>query len=403
MTAPPLYLYDDAIARTFEPFALTRPFGEMRAGTSLIRARWEHAFGTRAAGTVAAEHLVDFEESDAPAAAAGTIPAGAILANTRCVMPVSWRTRDADVWTCDGRVAAVRLAKPLPVDHLAGGSEPLESLGTAGTRVEAVRGRWIGEVWELITGLATLLAQDIDRLGPRLELMPTDGLHVLGSGAIYLELGATLEPLVVIDVTAGPVLVRRGATIRSFTRLVGPCAVASGATVLGDRVAGCSIGEGSMIRGEISETVILGNVNKSHDGFVGHSYLGRWVNLGAGTVTSNLKNTYGSVALWTPKGVRDTGTQKLGTLFGDHVKTGIGLRVTTGSVVGAGSNVYGSVMPPSFVPPFSWGDGAALGPYRLDKFLATAERAMGRRNVALSERMRRQLSAAYERGRAGAA
>ena len=68
---------------------------------------------------------------------------------------------------------------------------------------------------------------------------------------------------------------------------------------------------------------------KGHEGFVGHSYLGRWVNLGAGTTTSNLKNTYGSVALWTPDGVRDTGLQFLGTLFGDHAKTGIGLTLTT--------------------------------------------------------------------------
>ena len=95
------------------------------------------------------------------------------------------------------------------------------------------------------------------------------------------------------------------------------------------------------VRGELSNTIFLGYSNKGHDGFVGHSYLGRWVNLGAGTITSNLKNTYGTVSLWTPDGVRDTGLQFLGTLFGDHVKTGIGLRLTTGTVLGAGANVYG--------------------------------------------------------------
>jgi hypothetical protein len=119
------------------------------------------------------------------------------------------------------------------------------------------------------------------------------------------------------------------------------------------------------------------------------------VNLGAGTITSNLKNTYGTVQMWTPNGVQDTGLLKLGTMFGDHVKTGIGVRLTTGSVVGAGSNVYGSRMPPKVVPPFSWGEGDALGRYRLDKFLETTERAMARRNVALSERARRQLTEAH--------
>jgi hypothetical protein len=146
-------------------------------------------------------------------------------------------------------------------------------------------------------------------------------------------------------------------------------------------------------------SVLLGHSNKSHDGFVGHSYLGRWVNLGAGTTTSNLKNTYGTVALWTPEGVRDSGLQFLGTLFGDHAKTGIGLRLTTGSVIGAGANVYGSVMPGKHVEPFAWGEAGALGAYRLDKFVAVAARAMARREVTLGADGRAQLAAAYERVR----
>ena len=81
------------------------------------------------------------------------------------------------------------------------------------------------------------------------------------------------------------------------------------------------------------------------------------MNLGAGTITSNLKNTYGTVQLWTPAGMRDTGASKLGSLFGDHAKTGIGMRLTTGTVIGAGANVFGAAMPPKYVPPFSWVDG----------------------------------------------
>jgi UDP-N-acetylglucosamine diphosphorylase/glucosamine-1-phosphate N-acetyltransferase len=216
---------------------------------------------------------------------------------------------------------------------------------------------------------------------------------------VFVERGATIEPLTVFDVSAGPVMVRAGATVRAFTRLVGPCFVGEGAQVLGDRVHGCAIGEGSVIRGEISESIVIGQANKGHEGFVGHSVLGRWVNLGAGTITSNLKNSYGTVQLWTPEGVRDTGTVKLGTFFGDHVKTGIGARFTTGSVIGAGSNVYGTAMPPRYVPPFSWGEGDALQEYRLEDFLKTAERALARRSVPLSEAMRRQLRAAHARGR----
>jgi len=102
----------------------------------------------------------------------------------------------------------------------------------------------------------------------------------------------------------------------------GPCYIGQNVNVMGGDISGCSIGDVSKVRGELSSTVVAGYANKGHDGFVGHSYIGRWVNLGAGTVTSNLKNTYGTVALWTPTGVRDTGMQFLGTMFGDHVKTG---------------------------------------------------------------------------------
>jgi UDP-N-acetylglucosamine diphosphorylase/glucosamine-1-phosphate N-acetyltransferase len=398
-----LYLYDDAKARSFEPYALTRPMGELRAGVSLIRHRWEHALGVRAAGAVVAAHLTDFEELDAPPAVTDVIHGGAVLAHTRCVVRALWRERQADVWTCEGRVAAVRLGADLPIRELADGDATLETLGAGGTRVVDVAGRWLEEVWSLITQLPVQLADDIARLGPQIPSVGVGGATVIGEYPVFVEQGAVIEPLVVLDATGGSILVRDGATVRAFTRLVGPCAVAPGATILGGRVAGCSIGETSVISGDISESVVLGHANKGHEGFVGHSYLGRWVNLGAGTTTSNLKNTYGPVALWTPSGVRDTGTTKLGTLFGDHVKTGIGLRLTTGCVIGAGSNVYGSAVPPKYVPPFTWGDGSAPGGYDAGRFLVTARRAMSRRGVALGARGERLLLAAHARARRGEA
>ena len=393
MTA--FYLYDDAQARALAPFALTRPLGEMRAGAELVRRRWELAFGASAAGIVVAPHLDAFDEPGAPAAASGVLPARAVLVNSRCVAPLGWKARDADVWTCAGAIAAVRLARDTPVSELARGEAPLESLGAAGSRVEPIAGRWITAVWSFIADLVAQLAEDIAVLGPLAASVEPAGAIVIGARPIYVEPEAVIEPGIVFDVSAGPVLVRRGAIVRAFTRLVGPCVVGAGATVLGDRINGCAIGDGSIVRGELSETIVLGHSNKSHDGFVGHSYLGRWVNLGAGTITSNLKNTYGPVQMWTPNGMQDTGLLKLGTMFGDHVKTGIGLRLTTGTVLGAGSNVYGSTMPPKVVPAFSWGEGDALGNYHLDKFLETAERAMRRRGMSLGERGRRLFGDAH--------
>ena len=395
MTA--LYLMDDAVANGFMPFALTRPISELRAGAMLIRERWERAFDVKAAGIVAAPHLADFEELGAPPVVT-SIPAGAVVANTRCLVPLGWSDSGSDVWRCGDQVAAVRLDRAIDAADLAAGDLTLEQIRHGG-REGSVAGCWLSAVWDLVSTLSAQLSEDVTQLGPTLSCLTPDGGGLIGSHPVYLEQGATIEPYVVFDASAGPILVRAGATIRSFTRLVGPCVIDGGTTILGDRVSGCSIGSGCMIRGEISETIVIGNANKAHDGFVGHSILGRWVNLGAGTTTSNLKNTYGSVALATPAGLRDTGQIKLGSFFGDHVKTGIGLRLTTGTVIGAGSSIHGAAMPPKSVPPFSWGEGNSLDCYDLGRFLKTAERAMARRGVTLGERARRQLAAAHSIGR----
>ena len=145
--------------------------------------------------------------------------------------------------------------------------------------------------------------------------------------------------------------------------------------------------------------MLLGFVNKAHDGHLGHALLGRWVNLGAFTTNSDLKNNYRPVRVWTPEGEKDTGLLKVGCFLGDHVKTGIGTVLNTGTIVGAGSNVFGGVMPPTVVPPFSWGAGSDLRDHRLDNFLATAAAAMSRRGQELTPGVTEILPDRVERDR----
>jgi UDP-N-acetylglucosamine diphosphorylase/glucosamine-1-phosphate N-acetyltransferase len=394
----PLVLYDDARAREFEPFALTRPVAEMRAGAALMRERWAVALGLPVRGFVGAPHLVDFEEGDAPGAVTAPLADGTVIANARCVVALRPGPADADVWTCDGRVAAVRLARSVDPAELVEGRTSLEDLAPAGARSRELTGRWLDAVWDFVRTLPAQLAEDIAALAASVShaQRPAQAI-VVGSHPVLVEPGAMVEPMVCFDVSAGPVLVRHGATVRAFTRLVGPCVVGANAIAMADRIEASAIGDRCRVHGEVSNTIFLGDANKSHEGFVGHSYVGRWVNLGAGTTTSNLKNTYGTVQLWTPQGLRDTGMLFLGTMFGDHAKTGIGLRLTTGTVVGAGANVYGSDMAPKRIPPFAWGDGEPFDEYQIDKFLEVVQRAMGRRQVTLGERGRRLIAAAYAR------
>jgi UDP-N-acetylglucosamine diphosphorylase/glucosamine-1-phosphate N-acetyltransferase len=394
-----VYLYDDLCARTFEPFALTRPAGEMRAGALLVRERWERALGELVAGYVTSPHLAGFDEPDAPPVVAkGVLPKGSWLANARFCPALDALGQPNEVMSGD-KLAAVRLARDVQVEELRDGTANIGSYAyQSGTSREATTaaGWWMNEVWDYVGHLVPMLEADLPILGAAMSSeLPTGSIRV-GAGSVFIEEGAVIEESVCFDVSAGPVLIRSGAHIQAFTRLVGPLYVGRDCTLTTDKIAASSIGDVCKVHGEVSNTIFIGHANKGHDGFVGHSILGRWVNLGAGTITSNLKNTYGTVQLWTPDGIRETGLQFLGTLFGDHAKTGIGLKLTTGSVLGAGSNVYGAVMPPKAVAPFSWGEAGAFMDYRLDKFLDVAGRMMSRRHITLSDSSRTQLSASFD-------
>lgn len=248
-----------------------------------------------------------------------------------------------------------------------------------------IAGRWINEVWDYVGTLSPQLIDDIMSISETISQASQSPDSQIGNHPVFIEEGAVIEPFVFFDTTSGPILVRAEARICAFTRLTGPCYIGNSATILGESVANCSIGPLSKIRGEIHSTIVLGYSNKGHSGFVGHSYLGRWVNLGAGTTTSNLKNTYGSVQLWTPNGLKNTGEQFLGTFFGDHSKTGIGTMLNTGTVLSIGANVYGGQMPPKYVPPFAWGEGEPYGKFEITKFIEVARKVMKRRGVEMTD------------------
>ena len=405
-----LVFFDDVRARTFEPFALSRPFCETRVGALLVRERWEFAFGLGSAGFVGASHLAGFTEDGAPPRANDVLPAGSIVVNSRAAASLvnasgsllqaharAGQSETGRRWAVKGRLAAIELTNDTPVRAFAE-CDPF-ALPEADAEMHRgalvdIDGVWIEEVWDIIRHLAPLLLADIPVIAKARTFANVSsnnkGPVVTGRHALFLEDGATIEAFTYFDTTLGPILIRRGSTVQAFTRIVGPCYIGRDCSIAGDRISGCAIGDTCRVHGELSASVFIGQSNKGHEGFVGHSMLGRWVNLGAGTTTSNLKNTYGTVALWTPDGVRDTGLQFLGTLFGDHVKTGIGLKLTTGCVLGMAANVFDR-MPPKVVAPFAWGSGAPYDAFDPTRFLETAARMMARRHVVLTDTMRAGL------------
>jgi UDP-N-acetylglucosamine diphosphorylase/glucosamine-1-phosphate N-acetyltransferase len=213
------------------------------------------------------------------------------------------------------------------------------------------------------------------------------GAHLVVPGQIHIARGARVKPGVVLDAENGPIHIARDALLEPNAVLEGPCYVGPGSVVRpgASLRQGTSIGPVCKIGGELEGTVIHGYTNKQHDGFLGHSYVAEWVNLGADTVTSDLKNTYGTIrASLNGVGV-ETGQHFLGSIIGDHSKTGIGTILSTGCVIGVAANVFSSHTIPKFVPSFAWLTDGGMSAYRVDKALQIARTVMGRRGIDLSD------------------
>lgn len=410
-----LLLFDDEAADGWRPFALTRPVGELLFGTLRLRDRLERWAGTEAAG-----HLVrrggasSYAEPGAPPARRPADTGGApdgnhegadearLLLLSRFVPDrgegLSIPDRDrAAVLRCGSRVVGAYLppGRPRPGAGWTARPSPLEDAAAV-----EVGGRVLEEVWELVTRNPEQMQRDLEGTPlPWPEAGPADDIEVVGDRPVLAAGDVQVEPGVVADTRPGPVLLAPGVEVTAGTRLEGPLYVGPHSRLLGGKISCSAAGPCSYLHGEVEESVVLGYTNKSHHGFLGHSYLGRWVNLGAGTTNSDLKNNYSPVRIAGPDGQRDTDVLKLGVFLGDHAKTGIGTLLTGGTVVGAGSNVFGGGTVPKWVPPFSWGRGDALDVHRRRDFLETAARVLPRRDVEPTGDVREWLAAAWDEAR----
>ncbi len=228
-------------------------------------------------------------------------------------------------------------------------------------------------------------AETLLPLGVEPELWQRQGVWIRVPEHVWIDPTAELSPGVVVDARGGPVFIGNGAVVQPHVALIGPCAIGAHALLRAHATVGSYtvVGEHCRIGGEVAHSVFHAYANKQHEGFVGHSYIGEWVNFGAGTTTSNLKNTYGTVRVRLPGGEVDTGMQFLGTLCGDHTKTAIGTFLRTGAVIGVSANVLSGASHARWVPSFSWGDAVHPEPYALEKALEVARRVMARRGKTL--------------------
>lgn len=384
-----LYLLEPADpGAAWAPFTGARPIAELRAGAWLIRERWSGLLGGLDVAAILGTHCLDFADTGSPPVAPPTPVEGPAIIALSTFAPSGTPVElspDTRRLTHDGAT----VAWIIPEGESWGGAEDQSG------RAQPMDGLALRGSYDLLTALDHLLLPDCgDFLAETSDPIP-DGIVVLGDPGDLVLLGASVEPGVVLDCREGVIVLEDGVVVRSGCRLQGPLYVGAGTLLVGGSIRHSAIGPQCRVHGEVSASVFLGYANKSHDGFLGHSVLGQWVNLGAGTITSNLKNTYGEIRLDLPGQRLQTGRTNLGTLFGDHAKTAIGTLLPTGCVVGAGANLFGAPSAPKYVAPFAWGDqGERLA---VDDFVRIAGRVMPRRDIELTDERGASLRAMHRR------
>lgn len=212
------------------------------------------------------------------------------------------------------------------------------------------------------------------------------GVNFVNRKNIFIGKDVEIKPGAVLDASTGPIFVEKNTTIF-------PNAVIQGPVYIGEstKIKSCAtiypnvtIGKVCKVGGEVEDSVIHPYTNKQHSGFLGHSYLGSWVNIGAGTNNSDLQNNYGTIKVQVNGRHIDSGKQFIGLMMGDHSKTAINTMFNTGTVVGFSSNIFGSGFPPKYIPSFSWGGNESMIEYKLEKAIETAKAVFARRNKNFS-------------------
>lgn len=413
-------LFEDPHFRRLLPLVYTRPVYDLRCGMLTLREKVQKRYPKTTIELHARPYLVDLLREQNPGTSVNRAEGqGCLFLNGRLV-------------------ASEELSRQIPLDGpdaVYTSGEILVAARLGGRTFDALRGKlpefpgisafpglpktelspkMISYPWDLVNFNGAEIVSDFRLLAPekgeRMRGTVYEGAHLINSGNIVIGEGSRVKPGVVLDGEAGPIWIGNNVTVFPNAVIEGPAYIGDRSTIkVGAKIyENTSIGPVCKVGGEVEGSVIHSFSNKQHDGFLGHSYLGMWVNLGADTNNSDLKNNYGSVKLVIDGETVDSGSMFMGLVMGDHSKSAINSMFNTGTVVGVSSNVFGSGFPPKSVPSFSWGGAEGLKTYELERALEVARCVMGRRKMVLSPAEEKVLRIVFdltnkERGPAGAA
>lgn len=394
-------LVEDAGWKDLRPLTWMRPAADLLVGARTNRERWQ-TITDASVRVLCREHVASLSDATHRGEAQET-GLSALWVRDRWIPNAVW-AREAIMeaasvaYEADGVIVALSAPGPIP-DGVEAGSDPFWGALADGLDRRPATGTMIQGLSDLVRASASLIDGDLEA---QLFLQePTDELGeavAYAPGRIRVGKGCQIDHGSILDARDGPIVLGPGTVVAPHTWIRGPFGCRENCLLLGGRIGGGSyFGPQCRVRGEVEASTFLGYGNKVHDGFVGHSFIGEWVNLGALTTTSDLKNNYGEVVLDHYGRATPTGQRKIGSFIGDHAKTQIGAMLNTGSVIGLAANVFGSgALYPKWLPDFAWGTGREAATYDVERCLATMETVFSRRNHRMSPAIAEAVRRAYD-------
>lgn len=368
-------LFDEARRENLLPLTFMRPVADIRFGILTIREKWEIYLGKKTS-TLTEQYLAAkfplIKEED------NIIINGAICPNPVLVQEIT-ALKSGQALVQGDTIIAMSMNEH-DFEKKTGN---VDEIPTTASFLE------INNTWDIFAKNAEAIAADFELITKGRKSQPIPD-HCIGIHPenIFIEEGAELLACT-LNASSGPVYIGKGAEVMEGANIRGPFSLGDHSHVkMGAKIYGATtVGPYSKVGGEINNSVIFGYSNKAHDGFLGHSVLAEWCNLGADTNTSNLKNTYDQVKLWSypEESFIDTGLQFCGLIMGDHSKCGINTMFNTGTVVGVSSNIFGSGFQRNFISSFKWGGVTGFSTFHPKKAIEVARAMYGRRNLVLTD------------------
>jgi UDP-N-acetylglucosamine diphosphorylase/glucosamine-1-phosphate N-acetyltransferase len=378
-----LILFDPDTRDQLLPLSYTRPVCEMRVGILTIRQKWERWMNGRVS-FITQDYLSD--KYPIAISVDNYVINGAVLPNAElCGLIETLKNNEALLK--NGELIAARLDEKQFQNLMEDNAiEELEGFEMD----ENLNFLIINHLWDIFKLNDLALRSDFDLVtkGRTSQPLSITNQFIGDESLLFIEEGAVVE-CSILNTKNGPIYIGNDAEVMEGCIIRGGLALCDHAILkMGARIYGATtIGPYSKVGGEVNNSVLWGNSNKSHDGYLGNSVLGEWCNLGADTNNSNLKNNYDEVKLWdyTKESFVKTGLQFLGLIMGDHSKCAINTMFNTGTVVGVSANIFGAGFPRNFIPSFTWGGSGGFETYPLNKACDTVNRVISRKNIQLSE------------------